>query len=122
MDQDALDIALCAARAADDKQGTDIMVLAVGDVLAITEYFVICSGSNRRLVDTLVEEVEAIVQSEAGRKPLRTEGRHEQQWVLLDYGDVIVHVFLDEIREFYEIERLYRDVPVIDWAAALEKG
>jgi len=122
MDQDALDIALCAARAADDKQGTDIIVLEVGDVLAITEYFVICSGSNRRLVDTLVEEIEAVVKSDAGRKPLRTEGRHEQQWVLLDYGDVIVHVFLDEIREFYEIERLYRDVPVIDWAGALETG
>lgn len=117
-DEAALAVALCAARAADAKHGTDVMVLAVGDVLAITEYFVICGGGNRRLVSTLVDEIEGGVGSELQRKPLRTEGRHEQQWVLLDYGDVVVHVFLEEIRDFYEIERLYRDVAVIDWSAA----
>ncbi|CAN5621885.1 MAG: ribosome silencing factor [Acidimicrobiia bacterium] len=117
LDEAALAVALSAARAADAKHGTDVTVLAVGDVLAITEYFVICGAGNRRLVRTLVEEVEAEVGRELQRRPLRTEGRHEQQWVLLDYGDVVVHVFLQEIRDFYEIERLYRDVAVIDWTA-----
>ncbi|CAN5764228.1 ribosome silencing factor [soil metagenome] len=116
-DEGALAVALSAARAADAKHGTDVIVLAVGDVLAITEYFVICGAGNRRLVSTLVEQIESDVGRELQRKALRTEGRHEQQWVLLDYGDVVVHVFLEEIRDFYEIERLYRDVAVIDWAA-----
>ncbi|MFT3855127.1 MAG: ribosome silencing factor [Ilumatobacteraceae bacterium] len=112
---DALMLARTAALAADDKKGSDIVVFAVGDVLAITEYFVITSASNRRLVRTLVEEIEQVVRERLGRSPIRMEGVSEQQWVLVDYGDVVVHVFTDEIRAYYEIERLYRDVPKIDW-------
>jgi ribosome-associated protein len=59
--------------------------------------------------------VENRVREASGRSPIRTEGHREQQWVLLDYGDVVVHVFLDEVRQFYEIERLYRDVPRLEW-------
>jgi ribosome-associated protein len=114
-DAEALAVALTAARAADEKNGVDIVVLQVGDVLAITEYFVIASASNRRLVRTLVDDIEEQVRNDTGRSPRRTEGAGEQQWVLVDYGDVVVHVFLDEIREFYDIERLYRDVPAIAW-------
>lgn len=117
-DLDALRVALAAARAADAKQGNDVIVLDVGDVLAIAEYFVIVSGSNRRLVRTLTDEVEEMVKLECDRSPRRMEGVGEQQWVLVDYGDVVVHVFLDEIRAFYEIERLYRDVPKIAWQTA----
>jgi ribosome-associated protein len=117
-DPEALAVALAAARAADAKHGNDIAVLDVGDVLAIAEYFVIVSGSNRRLVRTLTDEVEETVKLECGRSPRRTEGVAEQQWVLMDYGDVVVHVFLDEIRAFYEIERLYRDVPKVVWQPA----
>ena len=113
---DARTVALIAARAADDKQGRDITVLDVGDILGIVEYFVVVDGSNRRLVSTLVEEVERAVKEATGHSPVRTEGSREQQWVLLDYGDVVVHVFLDETRRFYEIERLYRDAPVVAWA------
>ena len=113
---DARTVALIAARAADDKQGRDITVLDVGDILGIVEYFVVVDGSNRRLVSTLVEEVERAVKDATGHSPVRTEGAREQQWVLLDYGDVVVHVFLDETRRFYEIERLYRDAPVVAWA------
>ena len=115
MDADALGLARIAARAADDKKGSDIVVFAVGEVLAITEYFVITSASNRRLVRTLVDEIEQAVRDHLGRSPLRMEGVTEQQWVLIDFGDVVVHVFTDEIRAYYEIERLYRDVPKIDW-------
>ncbi len=112
---DAWLLASTAARAADDKQATDTIVLSVGGVLGITELFVITGASNRRLVRAVAEDVEHRVRDVCGRSPIRTEGHREQQWVLLDYGDVVVHVFLDEVRQFYEIERLYRDVPRLEW-------
>lgn len=112
---EAMAVAVEAARAADDKQGTDTIVLPVGDILGITEYFVVTGASNRRLVRAVAEEIEERVREVCGRSPGRTEGHREQQWVLLDYGDVVVHVFLDEVRQFYEIERLYKDVPRIEW-------
>jgi ribosome-associated protein len=113
----ARELACIAARAADDKKADQTLVLAVGDVLQITDYFVICSASNRRLVKTVVDAVEEAVREQLGRSPIRTEGVSQQQWVLADYGDVVVHVFAEEIRMYYEIERLYRDVPRIDWQA-----
>jgi ribosome-associated protein len=117
IDEDARNLATAAARVADAAHATDIVVLHVGDVLAVTEYFVVATASNRRLVNAVVEEVEAELKTEIGRAPIRVEGAREQQWVLIDYGDVIVHVFLAEIREFYEIERLYTDVPKLDGTA-----
>jgi len=111
----AVALARVAARAADDKKAEQTLILAVGDVLAITDYFVITSASNRRLVKTVVDAVEEAVKLELGRSPVRTEGVGEQQWVLVDYGDVVVHVFAGEIRMYYEIERLYRDVPKVEW-------
>jgi ribosome-associated protein len=108
-------LAITAARAADDKKAENTIVLQVGNVLGITEYFVITSASNRRLVRTIVDAVEEQVRAEHGRSPLRSEGVGEQQWVLVDFGDVVVHVFADEVRAYYEIERLYRDVPRIEW-------
>jgi ribosome-associated protein len=110
-------VAVEAARAADDKKADHTLVLFVGDVLAITEYFVITSASNRRLVKSVVDAVEERVRLRCGVTPVRREGLGEQLWVLLDYGDVVVHVFADETRMYYEIERLYRDVPTIDWMA-----
>ena len=112
-------LACTIARIADDKKADDTLVLAVGELLAITEYFVVTSASNRRLVRTIVDSVEEEVKLELGRSPLRIEGISEQQWVLVDYGDVVVHVFTDETRAYYEIERLYRDVARIDWRAAV---
>ena len=112
---DALVVAKIAAQAADDKQATDTLVIPVGEILGITEYFVITGASNRRLVRAVAEEIEEQVREFCGRSPGRTEGHREQQWVLLDYGDVIVHIFLDEVRHFYEIERLYKDVPRVEW-------
>jgi ribosome-associated protein len=115
VDEEARDLAVLIAQIADEKQGSDIVVLQVGDVLGVTEYFVVMGASNRRLVRTLVDEIETQTRERVGRPALRSEGVREQQWVLIDYGDVVVHVFLAEIREFYEIERLYLDVPKIDW-------
>ena len=115
IDPEARDLAVTVARVADDEHGNEILVLEVGDVLALAEYFVLISASNRRLVRTIVEEVEEQAKQLVGRAPRRVEGIAEQQWVLIDYGDVVVHVFLKEIRDFYEIERLYTDVPKVDW-------
>jgi ribosome-associated protein len=117
LDGDSLAVATAAARAADEKQGRNILVLEVGRVLGIADLFVVLDAPNRRLVRTLVDEIEQAIRRMTGRSPRRVEGLREQQWVLLDYGDVVVHVFLDEIRRFYEIERLYRDAPVVDWAS-----
>jgi ribosome-associated protein len=116
-DPDSLQLAVTASRRADEKQGRNIVVLDVRGVLGITDYFVVVDAPNRRLVRTLVDDVEVGVREATGRSPLRVEGEREQQWVLIDYGDVVVHVFLDEVRRFYEIERLYRDVPMISWTA-----
>ncbi len=110
----ALALAKVAATAADDKKADRTVILQVGEVLGITDYFVITSASNRRLVKTVVDAVEEAVREQTGRSPLRSEGVSEQQWVLVDYGDVVVHVFAEEIRMYYEIERLYRDVPRLD--------
>ncbi len=111
--QAALELAKVAAKAADDKKADNTLILQVADVLGITDYFVITSASNRRLVKTVVDFVEEAVREQLGRSPLRSEGVSEQQWVLVDFGDVVVHVFAEEIRMYYEIERLYRDVPRI---------
>ena len=119
---DSLLVATTAARVADAQKATDVLVLAVGEVIQVAEYFVVAGASNRRLVDAVVEEVELKVRESTGRSPMRVEGVREQQWVLIDYGDVVVHVFLDEVREFYEIERLYRDVPRIDWTEGESDG
>ncbi len=109
------ELAVFAARAASDMKATDVIVLDVGAVLSIAGYFVIAGASNPRLVRAVVDDIEAKVKSELGRSPVRTEGIREQQWSLIDYGDVVVHVFLDSVREFYEIERLYMDAPRVEW-------
>jgi ribosome-associated protein len=107
-----------AARAADDKTGIDTLVLAVGEILAVTDFFVITHGTNPRQVRTITEEVEARITAAGGPKPIRIEGLDDLSWVLLDYGDFVVHVFHEESRRFYELERLWADVPKLDWAAA----
>lgn len=112
---DPLELAAVAARAADDKNGDDTVVLQVGQVLAITEAFVITSAGNTRLVKTIAEEVERLVKEAGGPAPLRIEGLDDARWVLLDYGDFVVHVFLDEVRRYYDLERLWADAPKIPW-------
>ena len=112
---DALRIAKVAAQAADEKQATDVTVLDVGEILAITDLFVVASAGNKRQVRTISDAITDAVRRETGRSPLSSEGVTEQQWILIDYGSVVVHVFDDETRRFYEIERLYRDVPAVSW-------
>ena len=109
------DWARSAARAASAKGGEDTMIIDVGEVLAITDAFVITAGRNSRQVKTIAEEVEARLKGDAGITPLRVEGLADSQWVLLDYGDLVVHVFLDETRAFYDLERLWADAPRVAW-------
>lgn len=122
IDEDARQLAITAAQVADAHHGNDVLILHVGDVLALTEYFVVVGASNKRLVNAIVDEVEAQLKVLVERAPIRVEGMRENQWVLIDYGDVIVHVFLKEIRDFYEIERLYTDVAKIEWSPATAEG
>ena len=112
---DALRIAKIAAQAADEKQATDVTVLDVGEILAITDLFVVASAGNKRQVRTICDAITDAVRRETGRSPLSSEGVTEQQWILIDYGSVVIHIFDDETRRFYEIERLYRDVPALSW-------
>lgn len=85
-------------------------------MLAIVDWFVIASAGNPRQVRTIAEEVEAQVKRQSGEGPLRVEGMDDARWVLLDFGDVVVHVFLEEVRAFYELERLWGDVERLDWS------
>jgi ribosome-associated protein len=110
-----MNLAAVAARAASDKLGADTVILEVGQVLAITDAFVITSGANSRQVRTIAEEVEKAVKADDGPTPLRIEGLDDARWVLLDYGDFVVHVFLDEARRYYDLERLWSDAPRVHW-------
>jgi ribosome-associated protein len=105
------EIALAVARAAIDKQALDIAILDVHELIVITDFFVICTGSTDRQVKTIVEEIEKAVREQQSIKPVRREGDTEAHWVLLDYIDVVVHVFAPEEREYYDLERLWRDAP-----------
>jgi ribosome-associated protein len=111
-----LDWVRLAARVAATKTDDETVVLDVGEVLAITNWFVITSGRNPRQVKTLVDEIEEQVAEAGGPRPLRVEGLDARQWVLMDYGDFVVHVFLDDTRRYYELERLWADVPRVAWA------
>ena len=89
-------------------------ILDVHGLIVITDYFVIASGETDRQVKTIVEEVERAVR-DLGEKPVRREGDASSRWVLLDYIDVVVHVFAQEEREYYDLERLWRDAPRLGW-------
>ena len=105
-----------AALAASDKQAQQIVAFDVRDELAITAAFLIASASNDRQVRAIVDEVEDKLR-DAGAKPIRREGHREGRWVLLDYGEIVVHVQHEEERQFYALERLWRDCPTIDLPA-----
>jgi ribosome-associated protein len=107
------DMALEGARAAADKKATDPVVLDVGNVLGLCDYFVIASAPNDRQVRAICEEIEERVKRAGGNGPRAIEGLDDARWVLMDFGDWIAHVFLQEAREFYDLERLWGDVPRI---------
>jgi ribosome-associated protein len=109
------DWAILAARAADDRLGVDTLLIDVGDVLAVTDFFVITNGENARQVRGLVDDIEKQIAEVGGPRPLRVEGLDTMQWVLLDYGVFVVHVFDAEMRAFYQLERLWGDRPRVTY-------
>ena len=121
IDLSPVDLAAVAAGAIDSKQGRDIVILDVGDLLGIVDMFVIASGTSKRQVRTLVEEVDVQLERYS-RSPLRVEGMDTGDWVLLDYGDLAVHIFQPEARDFYSLERLWGDAPRVTWAPVLPTG
>ena len=110
--------ASAAAAAADERKGEDTVVIDVGDVLVVTDLFVITHGNNARQVRSITEGVEELLKQAGGPSPLRIEGTDDRQWVLLDYGPFVVHVFDAERRALYQLERLWGDCPLLDWRTA----
>jgi ribosome-associated protein len=121
--EEAVERARIAAQAAADKLATDLVLIDVSDRLAITDVFVVATGNNERQVEAIVDEVEEKLRR-TGAKPVRREGRRDGRWVLLDYGDIVVHVQHAEERVFYSLERLWKDCPFIPFvdAAAPSRG
>lgn len=112
----ARECALAAAVAADEKKATDILVQDVRELVSITDYFVIVTAANARQVEAIIDEIEEALREKLGAKPNHTEDSRDGSWSLLDYGDVVVHVFMPEAREYYRLEELWNDAPVLDLA------
>jgi ribosome-associated protein len=110
--QEAIDMATVAARAASSKLAEDVIVIDVSGQLVITDCFVIASASNERQVNAIVDEVEEKMRL-AGHKPARREGGREGRWTLLDFVDIVVHIQHQDERDFYALDRLWRDCPVL---------
>lgn len=107
--------AFAAAAAADEKLGQETVVLDMEELLGVVDAFVVTSGRNVRQVRTLVDEVERRVKEREYRSPVRVEGLGDATWVLMDYGDFVVHVFLEEVRAFYDLEHLWSAAPRVRW-------
>ncbi|HTX62548.1 MAG TPA: ribosome silencing factor [Acidimicrobiales bacterium] len=109
--------ALVAAAAAEEKLGNETVVLAMDEALGVVDAFVVTSGRNVRQVRTLVEEIERQVKDRDDRSPTSIEGLRDAGWVLMDYGDFVVHVFSEEVRAFYDLEHLWSGAPRVRWRA-----
>jgi ribosome-associated protein len=117
----AVELAIAAARAASDLKADEIIALDVSEQLVLTDVFLIASGTNERQVAAIVDAVEEALHK-LGSKPIRREGKSEGRWVLLDFGDIVVHVQHAEDRVYYALERLWKDCPVIELPADAQGG
>jgi ribosome-associated protein len=117
----SLELARVAAAAAADKLAEQVVALDVSERLVITEVFLLASAANDRQVRAIVDEIEERLR-EHGAKPVRREGEREGRWVLLDFGDLVVHVQHAQEREYYALERLWRDCPQVDLSAVLPRA
>ena len=115
------ELALLAARALSDKKGREIQALEIADLTTLADYFVLATGSSNTQINALVDNVEKVLHEEAGEEPLHREGYRDGTWVLLDYGSVAIHVFSEEAREFYSLERLWSDGKEVDLTGVLTK-
>ena len=115
-DSEIVDWTITAARAADDKLAINTLIVDVGEVLGITDFFLITAGANPRLVRAIANNIEEMVARDGGPDAIRREGNDTFEWVLIDFGSFICHVFVEEHRAYYELERLWGDRPRIAWA------
>jgi ribosome-associated protein len=115
--ESAVDRAVLCARVAEDHKGKDILVLDLRGLTPIFDFFVIATGSSRRHIHTLAEEVDAAMHAQ-GEKRLSIQGYEASRWIVQDYGDVLMHVFDPDAREYYSLEDLWADAPRIDWQRA----
>lgn len=109
----AKEMITAAANAAADKQASDLVVLEVYEILNITDYLLICSGKSERQTKAIADEVRTTIR-ELGGRPLRAAGEDLGDWILIDYGDFVIHIFTEEKREYYQLERLWSDAPKLD--------
>ena len=103
------ELAIIAAKALDEKKGKEISAIEVTELTTLADYFVICTGTSNTQINALCDAVEKAMEEQAGERPLHREGHRDGTWVLLDYGSVCVHVFSEEARAFYSLERLWSD-------------
>ena len=114
------ELALVAVKALDEKKGQEISAIEIADLTTLADYFVIASGTSNTQINALCDAVEKALKEQAGEDPLRREGHRDGTWVLLDYGCLAVHVFSQEAREFYSLERLWSDGKVLDLRDVLQ--
>ena len=114
MNKSPKELALLAAQALSEKKGREIQVLEIADLTTLADYFVLATGSSNTQINALVDNVEKVITEQAGEEPLHREWYRGGTWVLLDYGCLAVHVFSAEAREFYGLERLWRDGKPVD--------
>lgn len=113
----SLQLALAIAQAADDRKGSNIQILPVGEVSYLADYFVLVTGFSAVQVRAISRSIEAEIEDQWHRQPIRTEGQAESSWILQDYGEVIVHIFMPEERDFYDLEAFWGHAEAIDFAA-----
>ena len=114
------ELALLAAKALSDKKGKEIRVLEIAELTTLADYFVLATGSSNTQINALVDNVEKVLTEEAGEEPLHREGYRGGTWVLLDYGCIAIHVFNQEAREFYGLERLWQDGNPVDLTGVVD--
>ena len=114
-----LELALAAARTAAENRGRDVVVLDMRELTAIFDYFVIATGTSRRQLHAISEEIDRVFQEELGDRRLGIEGYAESRWIVLDYGNVVIHLFDDEARSYYDLENLWAEAQRVDLTATL---
>ena len=103
-----------AIRCASDKKAVNMVALDLRPVASFTEFFVVCSGTNQRQVQAIADEISEQLKKQLGQSPVRIEGYNTAEWLLMDYGDFVVHIFDKEARDFYDLERLWRDATKVE--------
>jgi ribosome-associated protein len=113
----SLQLARAAAQVAEDNRGRDVVVLDMRQLTPVFDYFVIATGTSRRQLHAMSEEIDHKLEDELGDKRLGIEGYDQSRWILLDYGDVVIHLFDDEARAYYDLERLWSPARRVEWAS-----